>query len=617
LYEKLIKSIDFARSNYLILPGKTEHEEVHPDSKNRTLLNFMRIEISARALRFRFALVSLAAAFLAMIGSVFAASGTWTNTAGGNWSTATNWSGGTIADGATFTGDFSTLDITSNITVTIDTTSRTLGILDIGDTNGSNSYTLTNSGGGVTLTFDNGGSNAQLNETSTSKGDLIDENIRLKGSLDITNASANTLSFTGSIQSSAASGTQTLSLLSGNANIIAVISNGGTGGTIAVNKSGSGVLTLSGSNTYTGGTSVSAGTLALGASVSGTPVGTGTLTLSDGATLRSSGAGGSNGRTLQNAISLSGNITLGNAVNNGTLTFDGTGLAHGVTLTGDTTLTTASAVVIADVISGGFSLTKDGGSQLTLSGANLYSGGTFINGGTIRFSNSSALGGTGNVTLGTSGGGAAELDWSGGTATISNNITVASVVTGTSFLGAATGTPNYSGTITLNGNLTLASTASGMTLSGMITGVGGLTINSNATFTLSGANTYSGGTTINAGTLIVSSSGTLGSGNVSLTAGNVTLTLSGATQIASTATLSYVNMDIINLNYSGSDTVIGLTVDGVSEGPGTYGAGAINPDGVFTGTGTITVVPEPTTVAMMALGAGLLLGVQRFRRNVS
>ena len=44
--------------------------------------------------------------------------------------------------------------------------------------------------------------------------------------------------------------------------------------------------------------------------------------------------------------------------------------------------------------------------------------------------------------------------------------------------------------------------------------------------------------------------------------------------------------------------------------------GFMNPDGAFTGTGTITVVPEPATLAMMGLGAGLLLGVQRFRRKL-
>jgi len=37
----------------------------------------------------------------------------------------------------------------------------------------------------------------------------------------------------------------------------------------------------------------------------------------------------------------------------------------------------------------------------------------------------------------------------------------------------------------------------------------------------------------------------------------------------------------------------------------------------FAGTLTpITVVPEPPTVAMMALGAGLLVGLLRFRRKL-
>ena len=272
------------------------------------------------------------------------------------------------------------------------------------------------------------------------------------------------------------------------------------------------------------------------------------------------------------------------------------------------------------MISGGFSLTKAGASSLSFSGANTYSGGTFINAGEIRFSNSTALGGTGNVTIGTSGGTSAGLSWTGGTATISNNITVASGAAGSLFLGGVTGgTPTYSGTITLNGNLLLESAAAGVTLSGMITGAGGLTTVSDATFTISGTNTYSGGTTINAGTLIATVDGALGTGNVSLTAGSVTLTLQGATTnyIADTATLSYITTDTVNLNYTGTETVMGLTVDGVAQAPGLYGAGGTNPDGVFSGTGFINVIPEPGTIVMFGLGLGLLAGVNRFRHKRS
>ena len=560
-------------------------------------------------------LVIVVVAFPLTNGSALAASGTWINTAGGNWSNAANWSGGTIADGATFTGDFSTLDITSNIIITIDTTSRTLGILNIGDSNGSNSYTITRNGG-ATLTFDNGGSNAQLNVIATSAGDSLDQDIRLKDSLDIANPSANTLTFSGSIQSSATSGIQVLSLLSGNADIISAISNGGTGGTIAVNKSGDGTLTVSGSNTYTGGTTVSGGTLALGNSLSGTPLGTGTLTLSDGVTVRSTGAGLINNRTVQNAVSVSGTVTLGNAVNNGTVIFNGTSLGNGVTLTGNTTLFTASAAVIDNVISGAFSLTKDGTSQLTLTNANTYSGGTFIEGGALRFSNSSALG-SGDVTIGAPGGGPTTLSWVGGTATISNNITVATG--GFRFLETATGAPTYSGTVTLNGNLSVISAAAGVTLNGTISGVGGIMLISSGQLTLSGANTYSGGTTVNTpgATLIANGDGTLGTGNVSLTAGSVTLTLQGGVSqnyIADTATLSYVNTDVINLNYNGSDTIAGLIVDGVAQAPGTYGAGAINPDGAFTGTGFIVVVPEPSTLILL-MSAAALAGTGYLRRR--
>jgi len=131
------------------------------------------------------------------------------------------------------------------------------------------------------------------------------------------------------------------------------------------------------------------------------------------------------------------------------------------------------------------------------------------------------------------------------------------------------------------------------------------------TTTLNIASTYSGGT------LIATVDGALGTGSVSLLAGTVTLTLQGATNnyIADTATLSYVSGNAINPNFTGNETVSSLVVDGVAQAPGLYGAGALNPDGVFTGTGFIVVVPEPGTILMFGLGLGLLAGVNRFRHK--
>ncbi len=87
-----------------------------------------------------------------------AADGTWTNDGSSNWSTTTNWAGGTVADGAGFLADFSTIDITANRFVTLDT-SRTIGGLSFRDTYWTNSgfnWNLQSSGGSI-LTLDNTG----------------------------------------------------------------------------------------------------------------------------------------------------------------------------------------------------------------------------------------------------------------------------------------------------------------------------------------------------------------------------------------------------------------------------------------------------------------------------
>ena len=81
---------------------------------------------------------------------------------------------------------------------------------------------------------------------------------------------------------------------------------------------------------------------------------------------------------------------------------------------------------------------------------------------------------------------------------------------------------------------------------------------------------------------------------------------------AATLTIGFAS-DTVNLNYTGTEVVGGLIVAGSAVGPGTYSSSDFSE---LLGTGTITVVPEPATIAMMILGAGLLAGAQRFRRKL-
>jgi len=120
-----------------------------------------------------------------------------------------------------------------------------------------------------------------------------------------------------------------------------------------------------------------------------------------------------------------------------------------------------------------------------LTNASTYTGGTTINGGTIAFANTSALG-TGTITFG---GGTLRAAISG---TLANAINV----------GAATATVD--------------SQSNANTLSGVVSGTGQLVKTGSGTLTLSNANTFSGGTTINGGTLRIVNASALGSGTVAI-----------------------------------------------------------------------------------------------------
>ncbi len=199
----------------------------------------------------------------------------WSNLSGGSWPTITNWSNYVVASGISATAWFNTLTLTANATVTLDGT-RTIGNLFFDDQNAiKHSWTLsTGSGDPLTLAVSSG-----------------------------------------------------IPVISNNVSTTVSAVLAGTGGLI---KNGSGALTLSATNTYTGGTTIGAGTLQLG----------------DG--------------TIRNG-SVSGTIT-----NNGGLV-----------------VANPNTQIFANTVTGNGGFIKTGVGTLILSSSNSYQGGTLISAGTV------------------------------------------------------------------------------------------------------------------------------------------------------------------------------------------------------------------------------------------
>ncbi len=170
------------------------------------------------------------------------------------------------------------------------------------------------------------------------------------------------------------------------------------GGTGRVEKSGDDALTLSGSNTYTGGTTINDGTL-IATSVDA--LGSGDVTNNAVLELNTGG-------DFDNAISGSGQVvksgdetlTLSgaNSYTGGTLISGGTLVATSVEALGSGDVTDNAVLELNtggtfdNAISGSGQVVKSGDKTLTLSGANSYTGGTTISGGTLVASNVEALG---------------------------------------------------------------------------------------------------------------------------------------------------------------------------------------------------------------------------------
>ena len=176
-------------------------------------------------------------------------------------------------------------------------------------------------------------------------------------------------------------------------------------------------------------------------------------------------------------------------------------------------------------------------------------------------------------------------------------------------------------------NTIAVSNAAGAVFGGNVGGSIGLDKEGSGTLTLSGTNTYAGGTTVNVGMLTLTSNGALGTGNVSIGAGGTLSLSSGVTaahnaSTGTTLTLASATTSIVNLEGSGvQDIVAALIINGVTEPLGTYGAtdsGATYTNiADFTGTGELSVVPEPSIWAMLLVSTGFFGALARRRSSTN
>lgn len=427
------------------------------------------------------------------------------------------------------------------------------------------------------------------------------------------------------------------------------ITNTTTGG---LTKTGGGTLRLSAANTYTGSTNINQGTVILGNSAA----------LSTSATtVRTTGVLDLNGQATGNAVALNG-TGIGNAgalINSsstpatvGALSIDtglgGGGIGASIGGSGDITSTGALAGNNLLVKTGGGTLTV--GTNGTTAVPSTRTGGTRIDEGVLRISNSSTGLGAATAQVILNGGtlslGAAASVAAHPTAVTASSGIITDVFTAGAGLTHTLGTliiGNHTLTVTAGSNVTTAATNAGVTF-------GATTLMGNATFDVQSPTGATSGTTTltlgaltdlgvartisftNSGSSTTNSVVTLAAAMASLTegtqvdlTGRVTLNLNAAAGLGTLAQVSLGAGSILNMGASA--TIASLSGSGTVSAGGTFtltvgNANSAVLDTTFTGSlingagtlaltknglGTLTLAPATSTyTGLTTVSAGIL-----------
>ncbi|CAN5412605.1 autotransporter-associated beta strand repeat-containing protein [soil metagenome] len=557
---------------------------------------------------------------------------TWNGITSANWSNAANWTPSAAAPGAADTALFKTNQANGTTTaLVIDTT--TVNDLSMSFDTAAGNYVIgTTAGNSIKLAS---GGTIQILGTlsSTNALETINAPLSILGanaSYTFANNSANGIGagagrivFGGAISGGTAGATVlTLGGSNTNDNIISGIISNGTATTMAVVKTGLGKWVFTGVNSYTGGTTVSQGTLNIGGgTATGTLLTAGGITVASGATLAYQF---SNAYTAP-ALTVTGNLSYASS---STLSITGTYDANQITATGLTVSYTGSALAInagpgGAIITGGATTTAGITAQnlgnntaasanrtITTNGNVTFVGsnttGQFIDGistsgiftavtGTLTFDGTAGAASGYGVEVGVSG------SWGSTIRTFGNVVFKGSGGTGRNSdlnLGGITG----------NGTITMIGRSKGLNTVGTFTSINSLPLNVVITTTAGGINgllgsgtdnTGDGNYTVNAvGTVVLGAAGgartiNAGTGTISLTSGTGYSLLNNATLNAMTLVMgdtrpiAIANNFTLTLNTTGTlNNVIGTTaVAGkVAIAGGTVTLGGAS---IYTGTTTI------------------------------